>query len=187
VPTTSGSDRQIEAEILLRLVQTVDRWYVGVQDVARSFGILGSGRESVQEVEEDGGLRYVEFPDLADEGWPGFRMVLPDEASFSHATSGAFYRGAHYRSDLVREELVVRYKAALMDAGLRYESRDDPVEDFLRTGDLGGDVRIRVTRSRRGGTTISIGQYRERGRVEAALRDAAGSMRSEAPPDSVDA
>jgi hypothetical protein len=80
-------------------------------------------------------------------------MVLPDEASFSHAISGAFYRGAHYRSDLVREELAARYKAALMDAGLRY----DPVEDFLRTGDLGGDVIIRVTRSRRGGTTISIG------------------------------
>ena len=114
-------------------------------------------------------------------------MVLPDEASFSHAISGAFHRGAHYRSDLVREELAVRYKAALMDAGLRYESRDDPVEDFLRTGDLGGDVRIRVTRSRRGGTTISIGQYRDRERVEAALREAAGSIRSEDPPGSVDA
>ena len=50
MPTTSGSDRHIEAEILLRLVQTVDRWYVGVQDITRSFGILGSGRESVQEV-----------------------------------------------------------------------------------------------------------------------------------------
>jgi hypothetical protein len=114
-------------------------------------------------------------------------MVLPAEASFSHAISGAFHRGAHYRSDLVREELAVRYKAALMDAGLRYESRDDPVEDFLRTGDLGGDVRIRVTQSRRGGTTISIGQYRDRERVEAALREAAGSIRSEDPPGSVDA
>ena len=158
-------------------MQTVDRWYVGVQDVARSVGILGSGRESIQESEEDG-LRYAEFPDLEDEGWPGFRMVLPPEAAFSHATSGVFYRGAHYRTDLVREELVVRYKAALADAGLRYQSRDGPKDDFLRTGDLGGDVRIRITRSRRGCTTVSTGQYRDRERVEAAIREAAERMKS---------
>jgi hypothetical protein len=134
----------------------------------------------------------VEFPDLGDEGWPGFRMALPPEATFSHATSGAFYRGAHYRTDLVREELVVRYKAALADAGLRFQARDDPVEDFLRTGDLGGDVRIRITRTRSGTTTISIGQYRDRSRVEAALREAAERMRPDRtggspPTDSVDA
>jgi hypothetical protein len=180
----------IEAEILLQVVRTVDRWYVGVQDLARSVGILGSGRESIREYEAEG-LRYAEFPDLDDEGWPGFRMVLPSEATFSHATSGVFYRGAHFRSDLVREELVVRYKAALLDDGLRYESRDDPVEDFLRTGDLGGDVRIRITGSRRGHTTISIGQYRDRANVEAAIRKAAERMRSDKtdgdPPESVDA
>ncbi len=72
----------------------------------------------------------------------------------------------------MREELVVRYKAALVDAGLRYQSRDDPMEDFLRTGDLGGDVRIRIAPTRRGRTTISIGQYRARSNVEAAIREA---------------
>ena len=180
-PTTQG----IEAEIILRVVQTVDRWYLGVQDLARSVGILGSGRESIQE-HEDEGLRYAEFPDLSDEGWPGFRMVIPPEATLSHTTAGVFYRGAHYHSDLVREELVVRYKAALADAGLRYQSRDDPMEDFLRTSDLGGDVRIRITRTRRGRTTISIGQHRDRSNVEAAIREAATRMRStdteEEPP-----
>jgi len=118
-------------------------------------------------------------------------MVLPPEAIFGHATSGVFYRGAHYHSDLVREELVVRYKAALVDAGLRYQSRDDPLEDFLRTGDLGDDVRIRITRTRRGRTTISIEQYRDRSNVEAAIREATGRMRfenvEEDPPASVDA
>jgi hypothetical protein len=158
--------------------------------VARAVGILGSGRESIQESEVES-LRYADFPDLADESWPGFSMVLPPLATFSHATSGVFYRGAHYRSDLVREELVVRYKAALLDAGLRYESRDDPVEDFLRTGDLGGDVRIRIARTRRGRTTISIGQYRDRATVETAIREATERMRSNEtdrdPPGSVDA
>ena len=77
-------------------------------------------------------------------------MVIPPEATLSHTTSGVFYRGVHHRSHLVREELVVRYKAALVDAGLRYESGDDPMEDFLRMGDLGGDVRIRIARTRRG-------------------------------------
>ncbi len=163
---------------------------MGLQDVARSAGILGSGRESIQESETDG-IRYAEFPDLADEGWPGFRMALPPEATFSHATSGAFYRGAHFHSDLVREELVVRYKAAVLDAGLRYQSRDDPKDDFIRTGDLGGDVRIRVSRTRRGRTTISIGQYRDRDKVEAAILEAAARIRwgesDEDPSGSVDA
>lgn len=175
--TDASPAHGIEAEIILRIVQTVDRWYVGVQNLARSVGILGSGRESIQDYEAEG-LRYTEFPDLSDEGWPGFRMVIPTEAILSHATSGVFYRGAHYRSHLVREELVVRYKAALVDAGLRYQSRDDPMEDFLRTSDLGGDVRIRIARTRRGRTTISIGQYRARSNVEAAIREAARRMRS---------
>ena len=167
----------IESEIILRVVQTVDRWYIGVQDIARSVGILGSGRESVQE-SEAGGLRYAEFPDLSDEGWPGFRMIIPLEADLSHTTAGVFYRGAHYSSELVREELVVRYKAALADAGLRYESRDDPREDFLRTGDLGGDVRINIARTRHGRTMVSIGQYRDRSNVEVAIREVATRMKS---------
>ena len=167
---TTASDRPpsrgLEAELVLRLVQTVDRWYVGMQDVARPLGILGSGRESIQESEADG------------------LMMLTPEATFSHATSGAFCRGAHYRSDLVREELVVRYKAALLDAGLSYESRDDPKEDFLRTGGLGADVRIRISRTRAGWTTISIGQYRDRARVEGAIREAAERMkRGDGDPD----
>ena len=32
-----------EAEIILRIVQTLDRWYLGVQNLARSVGILGFG------------------------------------------------------------------------------------------------------------------------------------------------
>ncbi len=53
-----------EAEIILRIVQTLDRWYLGVQNLARSVGILGSGRESIQDYEAEG-LGYTEFPDLS--------------------------------------------------------------------------------------------------------------------------
>ena len=140
-------------------------------------GLLGSGREAIHEVEEDD-HRFAVFPDLSDEGWPEFRMMLPPEAVLSHTTAGVFYRGAHYRSDLIREELVVRYKAGLADAGLHYESVDDPTEDFLRTRDLGGDVRIRIARARGSGTAISIGQYRDPSIVDAAIGRVARRMRS---------
>ena len=165
----------LQSGIILEVVRTVDRWYVQIQNLARSVGLLGSGREAIEEVDENS-LRYAVFADLADEGWPGFRMVIPPEATLSHTTGGVFYRGAHYRSEVPPEELVVRYKAALADAGLRYQSRDDLREDFLRTVDLGGDVRIRIARMRGERTAISIGQYRDHSNVEAAIKEAVSRM-----------
>lgn len=165
----------LQSEIIFGVVRTIDRWYVQMQNLARSVGLLGSGREAITEVDEDS-LRYAVFADLSDEGWPGFRMVIPPEATLSHTTASVFYRGAHYRSEVPPEELVVRYKATLADAGLRYQSRDDPREDFLRTVDLGGDVRIRIARGRGGRTAISIGQYRDNSNVEAAIREAVSRM-----------
>ena len=44
------------------------------------------------------------------------------------------------------------------------------LDDYLRTTDLGGDVRIRVSPHKDGRTRISIGQYRSGRRVERALR-----------------
>lgn len=176
----------LRSEIMLKVVRTVDRWYVQVQNLARSVGLLGSGREAIEEVDEDA-LRYAVFPDLADEGWPGFRMVIPPGATLSHTTASVFYRGAHYRSEVPPEELLVRYKATLADAGLRYQSRDDLREDFLRTADLGGDVRIRIARARRGRTAVSIGQYRDHSNVEAAINEAVSRMseQDDDPSDSV--
>lgn len=159
-----------EADLALGVVRTLDRWYVELLDMAKSLGILGSGRESIRESEDAGGGRWVEFPDLAEEGWPNFRIAIPHDAEFGHATSSILYRGVQYRSSLGPEEILVAFKGALAEAGAEYEARDDHLDDYLRTTDLGGDVRIRVSPHTDGHTLISIGQYRSGSRVEGSLR-----------------
>ena len=159
-----------EGDVALGVIRTLDRWYVDIQDMAKSMGILGLGRELVVEVEDDAGLRRVEFPDLAEEGWPEFTLAIPRDAEFGHATSSVFYRGAHYLSALRPEELLVAFKGALAESGARFEARDDHLDDYLRTTDFGGDVRIRLSPEETGRTRISIGQYRSAQRVEKTLR-----------------
>ena len=158
-----------EADVTLSVVRTLDRWYVELLDMAKSLGILGSGRESIRESESSDGGRWVEFPDLAEEGWPEFRIAIPHDAEFGHATSSVLYRGVHYESAVVPEELLVAFKGALAEAGVEYEAREDHLDDYLRTTDLGGDVRIRVSPREGGRTRISIGQYRSSRRVKEAL------------------
>jgi hypothetical protein len=162
-----------ESRLTLGVFRTFDRWYVRLLNAAKTWGILGSGREAVSE-ETDGTTRSVVFPDLSDEGWPGFKMTLPAEARLSHTSSGMFYRGAHYLSSLAPEELATRYRAALEDTGIGFEAREDHLDEFIRTTDLGGDVRIRIGGRRKGLTPISIGQYRDPARVTAAVQEAAG-------------
>ena len=161
----------IETRFTLQIFRTVDRWYVRLQNVAKAAGFLGSGRETVNEVTE-GDRHYVEFPDLENEGWPGFRFPVPAEATLSHTTSGMFYRGAHYLSPIGPEELALRYKAALAESAIDFEARDDRLDEFIRTFALGGDVRLRIGGQRRGHTPISIGQYRNTGAVEESIRRA---------------
>lgn len=156
--------------VTLSLVRTLDRWYVELLDMAKSLGILGSGRESIRESEDSDGGRWIEFPDLAEEGWPDFRIAIPHDAEFGYATSSVLYRGVHYKSAIGPEELLVAFKGALAEAGAEYEARDDHLDDYLRTTDLGGDVRIRVSPHKDGRTRIAIGQYRSGRRVEEALR-----------------
>lgn len=158
-----------EAGLALSVVRALDRRYVELLDIAKSLGILGSGRESVRESEDAGGGRWVEFPDLAEEGWPDFRIAIPHDADFGHATSSMLYRGVRYTSSISPEELLVAFKGALAEAGAEYEARNDHLDDYLRTTDLGGDVRIRVSPHNDGRTRISIGQYRSGRRVEGAL------------------
>ena len=158
-----------EADVTLSVVRTLDRWYVELLDMAKSLGILGSGRESIRESENSDGGRWVEFPDLTEEGWPNFRIAIPHDAEFAYATSSVLYRGVQYDSAVGPEELLVAFKGALAEAGAEYEAREDHLDDYLRTTDLGGDVRIRVGPHEGGRTRISIGQYRSGRRVEEAL------------------
>ncbi len=173
-----------DTDVALSVVRTLDRWYVELLDMAKSLGILGSGRESIRESEDADGGRWVEFPDLAEEGWPEFRVAIPHDAEFGYATSSVLYRGVQYESAIGPEELLVAFKGALEEAGAEYEAREDHLDDYLRTTDLGGDVRIRVSPHKDGRTRISIGQYRSGRRVEEALRaitarfNLAGSDRS---------
>ena len=172
-----GDIGDLEAGVVLAVVRTLDRWYVELQDAAKSLGILGSGRESIREQEDETGARHVEFPDLADEGWPGFRLGIPRDGVFGHATASVFYRGVQYTSELRPEELLVAFKGALSELGVEYEARDDHLDDYLRTTAFGGDVRIRVRPPDGGRTRISIGQYRSARKVETALRSIARRFR----------
>jgi hypothetical protein len=167
----AGTYTVIETRFTLRIFRTVDRWYVRLLNLAKSSGFLGSGRETVNQVSEDD-RNFVEFPDLSDEGWPTFRFPVPSEATLSHTTSGMFYRGAHFLSPILPEELALRYKAALSESGINFEARDEFLDEFIRTFDLGGDVRLRIGRHRKGRTPISIGQYRDTGSVEDSIRKA---------------
>ncbi|MFV2006457.1 MAG: hypothetical protein ACC667_03380 [Longimicrobiales bacterium] len=171
----SGLGRQApealgDTEVVLGVVRTLDRWYVELLDIAKSLGILGSGRESIRESEDSDGGRWVEFPDLSEEGWPEFTIAIPRDAEFVYATSSVIYRGVNYRSAIGPEELLVAFKGALAEAGAEYQAREDHMDDYLRTTDLGGDVRIRVSPHKDGRTRISVGQYRSGRRVERALR-----------------
>ncbi|GMR12494.1 MAG: hypothetical protein BMS9Abin29_0683 [Gemmatimonadota bacterium] len=159
-----------DTDVALGVVRTLDRWYVEILEIAKSLGILGSGRESIRESEDSSGGRCIEFPDLADEGWPEFAIAIPSDAEFGYATSSVLYRGVTYQSALSPEELLVAFKGALTEVGAAYEAKDDRLDDYLRTTDLGGDVRIRLSPHKNGLTRIAIGQYRSGRRVEEALR-----------------
>jgi len=162
----------IETRVTLQIFRTVDRWYIRLQNLAKSRGLLASGREAVQVVEE-GERRWVVFPDLAEEGWPPFRFPLPGEAVLSHTTTGMFYRGAHFLCRLPAEELGSRYRVALAESDIEFETRESRLDEYLRTTDLGGDVRLRVGRPRGEVTPISIGQYRGSSSIEESVRRAA--------------
>jgi hypothetical protein len=171
----SGMGRQApealgDAEVVLGVVRTLDRWYVELLEIAKSLGLLGSGCESIRETKDSNGERWVVFPDLAGEGWPEFTIAIPRDADFVYATSSVLYRGVDYQSEIGAEELLVAFKGALAEAGAEYEARDDHLNDYLRTTDLGGDVRIRVSPQKDGRTRFSVGQYRDGHRVENALR-----------------
>jgi hypothetical protein len=171
----SGTGRQApealgDTEVVLGVVRTLDRWYVELLEIAKSLGLLGSGRESIRETKDSNGERWVVFPDLAGEGWPEFTIAIPRDAEFVYATSSVLYRGVDYKSEIGAEELLVAFKGALAEAGAEYEARDDHLDDYLRTTDLGGDVRIRVSPQKDGRTRFSVGQYRDGHRVENALR-----------------
>lgn len=162
----------LDADVALGVLRTLDRWYIEIQDVARSAGLLSSGRESLDESEDESGDHYIHFPDLADEGWPRFSMAVPRDGVFSHATSGVFYRGVQYTSALRPDELLVAYKGFLTELGVEYEARDDHLEDYLRTSAFGGDVRIRI-RPDEAGSRVAIGQYRAPSAVRRALHGVA--------------
>jgi len=162
----------IETRFTLQVFRTVDRWYIRLQNLAKAQGLLASGREAVR-IARDGDRRWVVFPGLSEEGWPPFRVPLPGEAVLSPTTAGMFYRGAHFLCRLPPEELGSRYRVALAESGIEFETRESRLDEYIRTTDLGGDVRLRVGRPRGEITPVSIGQYRGTGSVEESLRRAA--------------
>lgn len=77
------------------LVHFIDRASFTLQNAFQTFGFLPDGRELV-EITDAGAGQRVTFSDHSDEGWEGFSLNVPGEASFTHALQGVLRREAYW-------------------------------------------------------------------------------------------
>jgi hypothetical protein len=82
------------------IVRFVDKTSFTFQNVFQIFGFLPDGRELL-EVDQTEEGQTVTFSDRTEEGWAGFSLNIPANASLSHATAGFLSRSAIWwvRSD----------------------------------------------------------------------------------------
>jgi hypothetical protein len=141
-----------------------DKTSFALQNAGQTFGFLPDGRELVQISEVATGLT-VTFSDRADEGWPGFSLSIPPEASFSHATMGILTRTGFW--DVPLAPKAVADHLANNNHGFPAPDRSSASG---RSFSLNDDVEVKVAGSRQRGSFLVVKQTRDADSIEDAIR-----------------
>jgi len=83
------------SDVVRAPIRIADRLVSATQSVAKTFGFLHDGRESVEVARDEDSLR-VTLPDLDDEGWPSVSTRIPTRFEFYQATSSVLTRAATF-------------------------------------------------------------------------------------------
>lgn len=146
------------------ILEIADVVSTSVQNACQTFGFLPDGREMVTGAQSSAGLR-VEFSDHSDEGWPGFSLLLPADAVFSHAMSGVLSRTAIWKVMRAVEEVIDHFP----------RDPEGPSPEFKHRGErthrasLGERVDITLAGATAGWTGISVSQTRDPDSIASTL------------------
>jgi hypothetical protein len=83
------------SDVVRAPIRFADRLVSATQSVAKTFGFLHDGRESVVVARDADSLR-ITLPDLDDEGWPSVSTRIPSRFEFYQATSSVLTRAATF-------------------------------------------------------------------------------------------
>jgi hypothetical protein len=132
-------------------------------NAGKIFGFLGSGRESV-DIDDASSEPSVRFPNLSDEGWPGFTVPLPLGANFQYAAAGMLTRIAIWQAFESREDIAT------------YLESRHPDLRFARTSgrawgaDLPEGVKFQLSETSKGAVLVIVRQVRDPESIGNVLR-----------------
>jgi hypothetical protein len=153
----------------MSIMDALDRAYIAGQSAAKSIGFIPRSAAGIREV-RDGTATFVEFAALLEDGWPGFRIQLPEGAEFRQAVRGMFLRSCLWQTPQTLEATTDLFVAALTRAKAPFRSRHRERIHLLVTGHFGGEVRIRIERTSRERTLFTIVQRRQQTASAGAAR-----------------
>lgn len=146
-----------------RSLRFTDRTILVGLNAGKIFGFLGSGRESV-DIDDASSEPSVRFPNLSDEGWPGFTVPLPPGANFQYAAAGTLTRIAIWQAFESRE-----------DIASDLESRRPDLR-FARTSgrawiaNLPEGVKLQLSETSKGAVLVMVRQVRDPESIGNVLR-----------------
>lgn len=146
-----------------RSLKFIDRTVLVGLNAGKIFGFLGSGRESI-DIDDTSPEPTVRFPDLADEGWPGFSVPLPRGANFQYAAAGPLTRIALWQAYEDCEEIAASLESRRSDLHFAKSS------DRGREADLPEGVNVRLFDTGKGPVLLMIRQVRDPESVGNVLR-----------------
>lgn len=146
-----------------RSLRFIDRTILAGLNAGKIFGFLGSGRESV-EIDEASSEPTVRFPNLSDEGWPGFTVPLPLGANFQYAAAGPLTRIALWLVVESREDIATYLESRQPDLRLTKTS------SRVWEADLPERVKLQLAETSRGPVLMIVRQVRDPESIGNVLR-----------------
>ena len=135
-----------------KLLRAADQVILAGAHGFKFFGFLGSDRERVEiHLGDEGDV--ARFSDLAEEGWPGFDVPLPEDASFGYANASILSRIAIWHVPVGVATVVRELEERAPE--LRFvESSDGTL-----AAELAGGITVRLAKLK-GATMLAVKQER---------------------------
>jgi hypothetical protein len=146
------------------IAQIADKVSWAFQNAFQTFGFLPDGRELVELSETDAGTTAT-FSDRSDEGWPGFSVNIPKEATFHQANMSFLGRRAQWVVAMA-PKAVVDHLTVHNDGFPEPDRRPGGGWNFV----LDGGVEVGVATPPRGYVLLAVKQARDPDSIEDVIR-----------------
>lgn len=137
-----------------RSLRFIDGTILAGLNAGKIFGFLGSGRESV-DIDDASSEPSVRFPNLSDEGWPGFTVPLPPGADFQYAAAGPLTRIALWQVFESREDIATYLE------GRHPDVRFARISDRVWEAALPEGVKLHLSETGEGRVLLIVRQVRD--------------------------